>query len=158
MHRFGEFAQMEQKFKKSLIGYNPLEVENRINELCKNYESKVNELEENLSALTGENSALKLRISKIKEEIQAHRSLKEKIGTTLTEVYMRKTKEVWKALEEVKQTEKTKASELLIIETEKIKIKMAIESFSKELHKIFDRYKSNLNLSDSDRGVDSIEK
>ena len=149
---------MEQKFKKSLIGYNPLEVENRINELCKNYESKVNELEENLSALTGENSALKLRISKIKEEIQAHRSLKEKIGTTLTEVYMRKTKEVWKALEEVKQTEKTKASELLIIETEKIKIKMAIESFSKELHKIFDRYKSNLNLSDSDRGVDSIEK
>lgn len=101
--------------KRSIRGYDPVQVRERMDLLRSEHELASSQLRQEIAQLVEDNRSLHEEINSLQNELQA--PWEERLGRTLAEAHLSQTKLVMKAIEDLQQSE-AKHEDLADVEKE----------------------------------------
>lgn len=135
-----------KEFKRSLLGYNPVKVEEYLQVLNNEFKNKLLELRTELAEETHQLQLLRLQVKTLREEINNYQSIRNEIIQFLYDTHIGSAKKVQMAMVDAEQREKKDIDNLLVRKRELGNLKMDIENMSEEITSIATQYKSNIEI------------
>lgn len=135
---------MDIKFKRSLIGYSPSSVENKIKEMQETFTTSYKELENLLLSFQNKNSFLQGQMDVIVDEINKWKAREEKIAQKLYEAHIGSILRIYEADKHGEQLEKEKLAILSFLEEENANICTSLNNLTKELSSKVEDYRRKI--------------
>ena len=132
---------MELKFKRSLVGYDPLSVQKTFGELEADFQKKIQEINRKIEVENHDFGVLKEEVRSLQEEIKSLKALENEVIRLLHASHLQATEEVLAASREAAAAEKDSEAKVVVKQNELAELKASVEKIWEEFRSVASRYK-----------------
>ena len=146
------------KFKRSLIGYSPSCVMEKIRMMNLEFEKELNKLENDLLLVTHETESITEKIQILKSDIAAFEKLENNISRSLMQTYIQNSDEILHAEITAEQMKSGMQKSVIDHENERSRLKKVLKQLTEELQCKINEYRQKLVSFDFEEEGDTDEK
>jgi oligoendopeptidase F len=141
---------MKIKFKRSLLGCSPKDLEDLLKSMDEDFKNTLRELRKQLADEVHHLELAKLEFQNIKNEIDAYKSIENDISRVLLEAHLEAAEKIFKTIQDVERVEKEVADRVLARKAELAKLKGKMKQMKEDIHSIAVQYRSILDKAEGE--------